>query len=96
MTKSRLRRKGLISPAPPANSPSLREFKARTYRQELMEEPWGITAHWLSLLRIAGPAFLQHPDHQPTSSAAHIDWALPTSIVNGENAPLVNRVDFLS
>lgn len=40
MTKSRLGGKGLISPVPPANSPSLREFKARTCRQELMEKPW--------------------------------------------------------
>lgn len=76
MTKSRLGRKGLISPASPASSPSLMEFKARTFRQELKQKPWGITARWLALLWIAGPAFLEHPDYQPTSSAAHIDWAL--------------------
>ena len=53
------------------HSPSLKQVRAGTWRQELMQKPWRGAAYWLALHGLLSLLSYRTQDHQPRDGPTH-------------------------
>lgn len=89
-TRSSLGKKAFILLTLSGNSPSLKGVRARGWRQELMQEPWGTLFNWLVPHGLLGLLFTR----TITAGWCHLQWTEPFQISHKENEPQANLETF--
>lgn len=60
-----------------AHNPLPKEVRVGSWRQELMQEPWKNTAHWLPFSGLLRPLSYSTQDHFPRVALFSVEWAHP-------------------
>ena len=100
ISKSNLRRNGFLLLTLLGNSPSLREARPGTRRQERMQRPWKI-AYWLTYWLVLPSLFRLLPKSTRTtnpevSPGTHTELGTTTSTINQVKGPQTNVVGAFS